>query len=418
MIRDALGRLLGRLGIGQAGVDYEESKRIASDPDPKVRLRLAGRADARPEVLYYLAEDETAEVRAAIAHNAKTPWKADRLLAKDQDEDVRAALAGKIGRLVPNLPADAKAKVRDRVFEVLRILVEDQLPRVRRILAEELKQAEAAPKDVIDRLARDRELTVAAPILQYSPLLSDQDLLDIINSAPVQGALTAIARRGSVSEPVADRIVAAEDVPAVAALLGNASAQIREETLDRIVERAPTVGHWHEPLVLRRQLPARLIKRVAGFVTSSLLNILAARDDLDATTAVELAFLVKERLATEAETVGSNAASKAAEQYAKGRLGEAEVLAAIEAGNQAFVIHALSLKSGLDVPVVHKILDSGSGKAVVSLVWRAGFGMAMATTLQHRMARVPPGAIVHPKNGTEFPLSENDMNWYASFYES
>lgn len=417
MIRGFFDGLRLRLRAGFGRVDYEESKRIASDPDPAVRRRLAERGNAKPEVLYYLAEDEAAEVRAAIAVNKTTPWKADKLLAKDPDEDVRAALAGKIGRLVPNLPPDAKAKMRDRVFEVLRILVEDQLPRVRRILADELKQSNAVPKDVIDRLARDKELTVAAPILQYSPLLSDQDLLDIINSAPVQGALTAIARRSSVSEPVSDLIVAAEDVPAVAALLANPSAQIREETLDRIVDRAPPIGHWHEPLVLRRQLPARLVKRVAGFVTSSLLNILAARDDLDSETAVELAFLVKERLATEAETTGAGAASKAAEQFARGKLGEPEILAAIDRGHQAFVIHALSLKSGLDVPVVHKILDSGSGKAVVSLAWRAGFSMTLASTLQHRMARVPPGAIVHPKSGTEFPLSENDMNWYVSFYE-
>jgi len=416
MIKGLFGKLVGKFR-GESVVDYEESKRIARHPDAEVRRKLAQRLDAKPEVLYYLAEDEAAEVRAAAAQNKATPWKADKLLATDPDEDVRVALAGKIGRLVPNLPPDAKAKLRDRAFEVLRILVEDQLPRVRRILAEELKQTNAAPKDVIDRLARDRELTVAAPILQYSPLLSDQDLLDIINSAPVQGALTAIARRPGVSEPVTDRIVAAEDVPAVAALLANPSAQIREETLDRIVERAPNVGHWHEPLVLRRQLPARLIKRVAGFVTSSLLNILAAREDLNAETAVELAFLVKERLATEAETTGSSAASKAAEQLAKGRLGEAEVMAAIDNAQQAFVIHALSLKSGLDVPIVHKILDSGSGKAVVSLAWRCGLSMSLATALQHRMARVPPGAIVHPKNATEFPLSENDMNWYVSFYE-
>ncbi|MBM3554642.1 MAG: DUF2336 domain-containing protein, partial [Alphaproteobacteria bacterium] len=281
----------------------------------------------------------------------------------------------------------------------------------------EMKHAANVPKDVVDRLARDKELEVASPILQYSPLLSDQDLLDIINSAPVQGAISAIAKRKNVSEKVSDAVVSAEDVPAVAALLANDSAQIREETLDRIVEKAPAIEGWHEPLVVRRQMPPRLLKRIAGFVTSSLLDVMSKREDLDAQTAVDVAFLVKERLATQSETASSTAAARAAEAFAQGRLGEADLLEALDRPDSSFVIHGLALKSGLDLPVVHKMLDSGSGKAVVALVWKAGYAMSLATVLQHRLARVPPGAILQPKKETEFPLSENDMEWYVSFYD-
>ena len=68
--------------------------------------------------------------------------------------------------------------------------------------------------------------------MEYSPLLSDEDLLEIIAAGPVQGGLSAVARRSKVDVSIADAIVRANDIPAVAALLGNKNAQIREETLD------------------------------------------------------------------------------------------------------------------------------------------------------------------------------------------
>src|SRR5260221_555852 len=76
---------------------------------------------------------------------------------------------------------------------------------------------------------------VAAPIAEYSPLLSDDDLLEIIKGGVV---IDAVARRAAVSERVADAVVASSNLPAVAALLANTNAQLREETLDAIIDQA------------------------------------------------------------------------------------------------------------------------------------------------------------------------------------
>ena len=54
-------------------ITYEESRKIANDPDPAIRKQLAARTDIRPEVLYYLAEDAAPEVRREIATNEQTP---------------------------------------------------------------------------------------------------------------------------------------------------------------------------------------------------------------------------------------------------------------------------------------------------------------------------------------------------------
>ena len=109
---------------------YDESKRLARDNDPAVRLRLAGREDVRPEVLYFLAEDDSAEIRGCIAANVSTPRQADLILARDKVQAVREILARKIEMLLPELDADAQAQAHKYLVEVIEILAQDQVTRV------------------------------------------------------------------------------------------------------------------------------------------------------------------------------------------------------------------------------------------------------------------------------------------------
>ena len=148
-------------------LSYEESKRLARDGDPEVRLRLAGREDVRPEVLYFMAEDDSAEVRGHIAANLSTPRQADLILARDRDEAVREQLARKIEVLLPELDADEQAQAYKYLVEVIEILAQDQVIRVRQIVAETLKEVASAPSHVIQRLARDAAEVVACPVLEF-----------------------------------------------------------------------------------------------------------------------------------------------------------------------------------------------------------------------------------------------------------
>ena len=58
---------------------------------------------------------------------------------------------------------------------------------------------------------------MAAPILEYSPMLSDADLMEVIAAARAEEVLAAIARRKPVSPAVSDAIVSSLDIPAIAA---------------------------------------------------------------------------------------------------------------------------------------------------------------------------------------------------------
>ena len=61
-------------------------------------------------------------------------------------------------------------------------------------------QAIGRAPEIIKGLALDDELVVSGPVLEFSPVLTDDDLLEIIEKGPVKGGLGAIARRSRVNE--------------------------------------------------------------------------------------------------------------------------------------------------------------------------------------------------------------------------
>ena len=391
-------------------MDYEKAKRLAADPDADIRRNLALSRGLAPEILFYLAEDSSAEVRRAVAENRETPRHADLLLTKDADVSVRERLAGKIGAMVPDLDPHEKERIREITNQVIEALARDQAVRVRQIVAEALKDAVNAPIAVIQKLARDIEIKVAGPVLEFSPLLSDEDLLEIISAAPIKGALSAIAKRRELTTAVSDAVVVAVmqdplESATVRKLLENGSAQIREDTLDRILDQAPKQPTWHEPLVERPKLPLKAMRRLAEFVGKSLLEVLQKRPDLDEATARDVATAVQKRLATE------GAGDKVP-------VTEDAINAAIAAGKQEAIAAVLARDAELPAATVSSILASKSAKAVTALAWRAKLSMRQALQLQLRIAHIPPTAALNPRGGTDYPLTPAEMEWQLGLFGS
>ncbi len=422
VLPDFLKRLFGR---GRP-LSYEEARELAGHADPTVRVALAARGDMRPEILYYLAEDPAPEVRRRVAANGAAPPQADLLLARDPDEAVRLDVAAKMSRLAPGLSGKDRARLGQVTVEALDLLARDQIPKVRQILAEALKDVVDAPPEVIRRLARDAELAVAAPVLQFSPVLTDADLLAIIAANPIPGALSAISRRDRVSYPVTDAIAATDDVDAIAVLLGNPSAQIREETLDRLADRAADIESWHLPLVNRPVLPAKTAQKLARYVASALLQQLAERRDLDPEAARLVATVVKKRLdemAAEGPAKGearksadhATAAARAQALFAAGKLDETIIDTALSGGEHAFVIQALALLADLKPAVVRKAVTTQSAKGIVAVAWKAHLSMALAVELQGKLLHLTSSRIVRPAAGGDFPLKPGELTWHLEF---
>jgi uncharacterized protein (DUF2336 family) len=413
-----LKRLLGGRRLPE-DLTYEGARTILEKSDTSAQRELAARGDAEPEILYYLAQNGDQTTRRAVARNPATPAKANRILADDVDPHVRSELARKIGRLLPDLLASERERVCELTLATLQKLAEDQLPRVRAILVKEIRALDCVPKAIVLKLAHDAEQIVHAPILEYSPLLSDADLLEVIASARAQNALAAIAKRRGVSESVSEAIVASLDIPAVAALLANPSARVREDTLEKIIDHAATIEAWHGPLTMRTDLSLRAVRRIAGFVGASLLESLSERHGVDDETQAHLNRCLRQRLERDDEKARSPAEAIRANvlnAYESGDLTEAYVEKAINSGQRDVVIECLTVLARGSRPTIERILASRSAKAITALCWQAGLSMRVAFKVQSTVAKLHADELLPARAGVGYPLTEAEMQWHLSYF--
>ena len=398
---------------------YERAKNLATSQDLTERRRLAEDHLTPPEILFFLAEDDNREIRETVAANMATPRRADQFLAKDESDDVRSIVARKVAAIAPNLNSERRDSIRKLNIEVLETLAQDQVDRVRVVLADAVKDLPGAPQELVSRvievLARDTVPSVSGPILEHSPLLSDELLVEIIQNKPVAGALSAISRRETVSERVSDAVIFTNDDAAIADLLGNNSAQIREATLDGLIDAAQDRTVLHRPLVTRPKLLDRHAISLAKFIGYALVTELSERADLGAETSAHLAAEIDKRLTENPALAESDSImtgrDRARKMYENGTLTEDAVRDAVSEGKRPFVLAALELITGLSENAVHSLISSINPKAVVALVWKAGYSMEFAVQLQIRLANIPPEKALHPTKEGDFPLTEDQLSW-------
>ena len=434
-------------------ITYEEAKEMAGSPDANIRSKVAQRHDAKPEILYYLANDADSSVRRHIAENHATPVQADVLLTDDKDDSVRGSLAEKIAHLSEGLSPNETDKLRRMTYEALDKLARDQAVHVRQVISETLKDIANAPQPIIQQLARDTESVVCGPVLQYSPVLSETDLLEIIEASSGRGSLSFISRRRNVGEKLADAIAASSDKDAISHLLGNKSAQIREETLDQLIDRAPDYPEWHEPLVERPKLPPTAAGKLARFVAENLISVLERRKDIKKDQLEAVREVVQRRIAsgefdkreeapadmrkakkkdvdkktakgksgieaaaTDGDVEEESTYEKALALHAKGKLPDKDDAKALAANDIKLARAALAVLASISPDAVTKVLNTHSAKGVVSLAWKAGLPADLAVKIQVKLGHVPPGQTLNPRGGNEYPLSEEDMNWQLEFF--
>ena len=142
------------------------------------------------------------------------------------------------------------------VTDAFRIALYDAEPLVRRVLAESVKTAPDLPRDVLLSLAGDIA-AVAAPLLEHSRLLSEDDLLPIALNGSTAHRL-AMAGRHLISGRVADALVKFSERTVIQRLIANDGGAISEATLHRLLDQFPDQSAIAEAIGRRRLLPVNV----------------------------------------------------------------------------------------------------------------------------------------------------------------
>ena len=120
--------------------------------------------------------------------------------------------------------------------EVLCQLAELVEAEARAHVAKLLAPLDRAPGNVVVKLAND-EIEVAQPLLEFSNVLNDDDLIEII-AKQSEAHRVAIAGRQQVAERVGDAIVEHGEGDSVVRLVRNTNAELGEQALERLAGRA------------------------------------------------------------------------------------------------------------------------------------------------------------------------------------
>ena len=189
-----------------------------------------------------------------------------RLLANNSPT-VIIDIADKIGDAYSHTamkPNDSQA-----TEQIFRLLMRDAEVRVRATLAEHVKSSTTLPRDIAMSMARDVE-EVALPMLEFSEVFNDKDLLDLVSSSQENSKFVAIAKRDHVSTIVSDRLISKGNDEVASALVNNNGADLSEKGLEKIVTSFPKNDSLMEALSNRPQLPSTITEKLISAVSSTL----------------------------------------------------------------------------------------------------------------------------------------------------
>ncbi len=202
-----------------------------------------------------------------------TQMDVDRLLT-DASPDSRTSVLEKISQ---GYNGDfLQGREREIAEQIFRLLMKDVALRVRETLALRLKDNEVAPRDIMLHLANDVE-TVASPVLTSSKVLSDSDLVSIIEKSYDIGKLLAITQRDAVSPRVSEALVETRYEQVMTSLLTNEGAMVSDRSLEKIADDFRGNEEVLKALAAQPKLPITLVERIVTQVSTEVANELKGK---------------------------------------------------------------------------------------------------------------------------------------------
>lgn len=140
---------------------------------------------------------------------------------------------------------------------------------VRKMIALNLKQSDKLPVDLVKKMASDVD-EVSLPVIEFSKLLTDKDLLEIIQKSESHEKLLSIAKRDTVSESVVDALVETKVEQVVSTLVVNEGAEIKEETFDKILNNHAESKEVMSSMLERGSLPITVVEKLVEQVSETI----------------------------------------------------------------------------------------------------------------------------------------------------
>jgi uncharacterized protein (DUF2336 family) len=227
-------------------------------------------------------------------------------------------------------------------------------------LSSRLAPIDSAPVEVIRRLARNDEISVAGPVLAESSRLTANDLIEVARTKS-QSHLLAISGRAQIDETVTDVLLNRGSREVTNRLAANAGAHFSEKGFETLVKAGETDAALAERVGLRLDLPIRLLRELLSKATE------AVRSRLLSLATPENQEEIQRVLASTSNAVGvevtvprnfENALDKVQTMHRNEQLSEADLFAFANERKYEEMVVALSLLCSAPLDVIKPVMKS------------------------------------------------------------
>ena len=292
-------------------------------------------------------------------------------LVADSSDETRAQTAGKVAAEFAE--GELTEAEREQAEAIFRLMAQDVSVRVRESLSKNLQAAAGLSHDIALKLAQD-VTSVALPILKSSEVLTDDDLIDIIQSQDAEKQ-TAIAQRPTVSTQVADSLIDTGNEKAVARLVANEGAELTERSFDRVMVEYGESEAVSDSLSRRNNMPVEVAERVVNAISERLENFLLNEGNLSPDKICNLIMQTRERATVDLVASGrtvTDIETLVAQLQKNGRLSSSLILRALCMGDLAFFEAAMARLAKIPIKNARLLIHDEGSLGLQSLYLKTG----------------------------------------------
>jgi uncharacterized protein (DUF2336 family) len=239
-----------------------------------------------------------------------------------------------------------------------------------------------APLEVVRRLARDDDVTIAGPVLQQSIQLTQSDLIAIAETKS-QAHLLAISGRSEIAEPVTDLLVRRGDREVIRSVARNRDARFSDAGFSVLVDRSEGDGELAETVGSRPDIPPHrfqdLLRRATAVVQQRLLE--AAAPDAQAEIKRILAKISDEVAGGAAPCDYTDALGKVDALHKAGRLDEVQLVEFADSGRYEEMVASLVRLCRVPIDVVDRLMTADRPDPILILCRSSGWGWPTAKAI-------------------------------------
>lgn len=315
-------------------------------------------------------------------------------LARDPNPAARVALSQRITDICLQAPRQLNPEEKEVAGHILIQLSRDFEVQLRSRLAFQLAGSSRAPKQLILALASD-EISVSGPVISQSPLLDEQDLVEIVRTKSNAHRMR-IAMRSGITAAVSNALVQAEEPDVLQALVNNKSAEISGAALEYLVMESKIQTNLQGPLIARDDLSSDLVQKMHAFVSNALKLEIQAKYEIE-DEILDAAFREAQPIQNENDaTIASSAKAAAliAKMRASGELSLNRVIGLLREKRLNLFLEGLATLCELDARTITSLAFEGEGQGMAVVCRAIGADRSQFATITLLLERARTGKAV------------------------